>query len=309
MGGSVADHGIERVAVVGAGTMGAQIGSLIAAHGYPVAITDAVPDALSRAAARIEGDILPEVVGSGLGTESVATARARITFEPDLTRTVVDADVVIEAVKEDVDVKTELFGRLDQLNPQAMLASNSSSIPTRNVISRVSNPGRVLNMHFFAPIWVRTMVEIMTCGQTDETVLQRAQQFGQEIGLVAPIIRTESKGFIINRIWRAVKRESLRVVDEGVASPEDVDRLWMIFFQTGYAPFGIMDMVGLDVVRDIESSYQRETLDPTDVPSPYLAALIERGELGEKSGRGFYSHPDPAYKRPDFVPRRRGVKE
>jgi 3-hydroxybutyryl-CoA dehydrogenase len=239
----------------------------------------------------------------------VATARARITFEPDLTRTVVDADVVIEAVKEDVDVKTELFGRLDQLNPQAMLASNSSSIPTRNVISRVSNPGRVLNMHFFAPIWVRTMVEIMTCGQTDETVLQRAQQFGQEIGLVAPIIRTESKGFIINRIWRAVKRESLRVVDEGVASPEDVDRLWMIFFQTGYAPFGIMDMVGLDVVRDIESSYQRETLDPTDVPSPYLAALIERGELGEKSGRGFYSHPDPAYKRPDFVPRRRGVKE
>jgi 3-hydroxybutyryl-CoA dehydrogenase len=162
-----------------------------------------------------------------------------------------------------------------------------------------------MNMHFFAPIWVRTMVELMTCGQTAESVLQRAQAFGQELGLVAPILRTESKGFIINRIWRAVKRESLRVMDEGVASPEDIDRLWMIFFQTEYAPFGIMDMVGLDVVRDIEWSYQRETLDPTDKPSPGLAKMIEQGKLGEKSGRGFYSHPNPAYSQPGFIPQRK----
>jgi 3-hydroxybutyryl-CoA dehydrogenase len=159
-------------------------------------------------------------------------------------------------------------------------------------------------MHFFAPIWVRTMVELMTCGQTDESVLQRAQAFGRELGLVAPIVRTESKGFIINRIWRAVKRESLRVMDEGVADPEDIDRLWMIFFQTEYAPFGIMDMVGLDVVRDIEWSYQRETQDPTDVPSPGLAKMIEEGKLGEKSGKGFYTHPNPAYSQPGFIPGR-----
>ena len=162
-----------------------------------------------------------------------------------------------------------------------------------------------MNMHFFAPIWVRTMVELMTCGQTDESVLRRARSFGQELGLVAPIVRTESKGFIINRIWRAVKRESLRVMDEGVASPEDIDRLWMIFFQTGYAPFGVMDMVGLDVVRDIEWSYQRETLDPTDKPSPGLARMIDEGKLGEKSGQGFYSHPNPAYSQPGFIPRRK----
>jgi 3-hydroxybutyryl-CoA dehydrogenase len=300
----VTDHGIKRVAIVGAGTMGAQIGSLIAIHGYPVTITDAVPEALGRAKQRIAEQILPELEQSGIGTVSLSVARSNLSYEPDLERAISGVDLVIEAVREDVDVKADLFGRMDTINPTAILASNSSSIPTRQVIGKVSRPERVMNMHFFAPIWVRTMVELMTCGQTDEAVLQRAQAFSKEIGLIAPIIRTESKGFIINRIWRAVKRESLRVMDEGVATPEDIDRLWMIFFQTGYAPFGIMDMVGLDVVRDIEWSYQRETKDPTDVPSRGLAKMIEEGKLGEKSGEGFYSHPNPAYSQPGFIPGR-----
>ena len=298
------DHGIQRVAIVGAGTMGAQIGSLIAIHDYPVAITDVIPEALDRAQQRIDEQVLLELHCAGIGTLDPAQARANITLEPDLERAISDVDLVVEAVREDVDVKTELFSRMDTINLTAILASNSSSIPTSNVISQVSRPERVMNMHFFAPIWVRTMVELMTCGQTDESVLQRAQSFSQELGLVAPIVGTESKGFIINRIWRAVKRESLRVMDEGVASPEDIDRLWMIFFQTEYAPFGVMDMVGLDVVRDIEWSYQRDTRDPTDKPSPGLAKMIDEGKLGEKSGRGFYVHPNPAYQQPGFIPKR-----
>jgi 3-hydroxybutyryl-CoA dehydrogenase len=304
----VTKHGIKRVAIVGAGTMGAQIASLIAIHGYPVAMTDTLPEALVRAESRVDEQILPALHDSGIGTTSIPAARANLTMEPDLERAIFGVDLVVEAVKEDVDVKTELFGRMDSINPTAILASNSSSIPTRNVVGKVTRPERVMNMHFFAPIWVRTMVELMTCGQTDESVLLRAQQFGRGLGLVAPIVRTESQGFIINRIWRAVKRESLRVVDEGVADPEDIDRLWMIFFQTEYAPFGVMDMVGLDVVRDIEWSYQRETLDPTDKPSPRLAEMIEHGKLGEKSGQGFYSHPNPEYSQPGFIPGR-GIKQ
>ena len=113
-----------------------------------------------------------------------------------------------------------------------------------------------------------------------------ARSVWPSLGLVAPIVRSESKGFIINRIWRAVKRESLRVVDDGVATPEDIDRLWMIFFQTEYAPFGVMDMVGLDVVPDIEWSYQRTpSIRPTS-RRPALAKMIDDGKLGEKSGRG-----------------------
>jgi 3-hydroxybutyryl-CoA dehydrogenase len=305
----VTEHGIKRVAIVGAGTMGAQIGSLIAINGHSVTITDALPEALTRAESRIDQQILPELAKAGIGSLSAAGGRANLAFAPDLERAISGADLVVEAVKEDVDVKTELFGRMDAINQEAILASNSSSIPSRNVVSKVSRSERVMNMHFFAPIWVRTMVEIMTCGRTDPSVLQRAQTFGQSLGLVAPIVRTESKGFIINRIWRAVKRESLRVVDEGVAEPEDIDRLWMIFFQTEYAPFGVMDMVGLDVVRDIEWSYQRETLDPTDKPSARLAEMIAQGKLGEKSGEGFYSHPNPAYSQPGFLPGRTIKKE
>jgi 3-hydroxybutyryl-CoA dehydrogenase len=303
------DHGIRNVTVIGAGTMGAQIASLIAIHGYPVQLTDGFPEALPRAEERIDGQILDGLTGAGIGNVDRTAARANITTTPDLDSAAESADLIVEAVREDLDTKIELFGRLDKLNPTALLASNSSSIPTRQVIGEVTKPERVLNMHFFAPIWVRTMVEVMTCGQTTEENLLRAQAFGREIGLVAPIVAVESKGFIINRIWRAVKRESLRVMDEGVATPEDIDRMWMIFFQTELAPFGVMDMVGLDVVRDIEWSYQRETSDPTDVPSPGLAAMIERGDLGEKTGKGFYTHPNPSYAQPGFLPRPLGKEK
>ena len=210
------------------------------------------------------------------------------------------ADLVIEAVREEIGVKRDVFGELSRMTP-AILGTNSSSIPSSLIAPAVERPERLLNMHFFAPIWVRSMLELMTCGQTSETTLRSAYDFGVSLGLVTAIVNGESKGFIINRIWRAVKRESLAVVDAGAATPEDVDRLWMMFFQTEYAPFGIMDMVGLDVVSDIETSYQLVTLDPTDTPSPTLARMIAAGELGEKTGKGFYEHPNPRYRQTGFL--------
>jgi len=156
-------------------------------------------------------------------------------------------------------------------------------------------------MHFFAPIWIRAMLEVMGCGETSPGVIAAAERFGRSLGLVTAVVRGESKGFIINRVWRAVKREALRVVDEGHADPEDVDRLWMLFFGTPVGPFGIMDMVGLDVVADIESSYQAVATDPADQPSPTLHRLVAAGELGEKTGQGFYRHPEPAFLRPGWL--------
>jgi 3-hydroxybutyryl-CoA dehydrogenase len=145
------------------------------------------------------------------------------------------------------------------------------------------------------------MVELMGCGATRPEVMEPVVRFMQSLGLVTAVVRGDSKGFIINRVWRAVKRESLRVVDEGHADPEDVDRLWMLFFGTPYGPFGIMDMVGLDVVSDIETSYQRVAIDPTDQPSAVLGQKLAAGELGEKTGRGFYSHPEPEYTQPGWI--------
>lgn len=296
-----APGGITTVAIVGSGTMGAQIGALAAFAGRTVRIYDALPEALSRAKGRIEEEVMPAIDAAGHLDGDIESALSRITYIERLNDAVAGVDLVIEAVKEDIDVKRAVFTELSRLAPNAILATNSSSIPSSPFAEVVDRPERLLNMHFFAPIWVRTMLELMTCGHTSEETLQRTYAFGQSLGLVTAIVRGESKGFIINRIWRAVKRESLRVVDEGVADPEDIDRLWMLFFQTKYAPFGIMDMVGLDVVRDIEWSYQRETLDPTDVPSTRLREMVEAGKLGEKSGQGFYTHPNPAYLRPGFL--------
>jgi 3-hydroxybutyryl-CoA dehydrogenase len=289
---------IKHVAVIGSGTMGAQIATLAASHGYPVRLYDAAPEALRRAQERIQSDILPAIDSEP--TRATATT-SRLTFAASLEAAVVGADLVIEAVKEDLDVKRAVFADLSRLAPTAILATNSSSIPSAQISAAVASPERLLNMHFFAPIWVRSMLELMSSGTTSDEVMARTRAFGRSLGLMTAIVNGQSKGFIINRIWRAVKRESLRVVDEGVASAEDIDRLWMLFFGTKYAPFGIMDMVGLDVVRDIEWSYQRETRDPTDIPSTTLLRMIEAGALGEKSGQGFYTHPNPAYLQTSFL--------
>ncbi len=292
---------IGNVAVIGAGTMGAQIASLTALSGRSVRLWDASENALAAGMRRAENEIFPNLgEARGIDTAGLGAARERLTAAASMAEAVEGADLVIEAVREELGVKQAVFAELSRLTP-AILSTNSSSIPSSAIAPAVEHPERLLNTHFFAPIWVRSMLELMSCGSTSDEVMQAAYDFGVSLGLVTAAVNGESKGFIINRIWRAVKRESLRVVDEGVATPEDVDRLWMMFFQTEYAPFGIMDMVGLDVVSDIERSYQSVTLDPTDTPSPTLARMIAAGELGEKSGKGFYEHPNPAYLDPDFL--------
>ena len=299
---------VHRVTVIGAGTMGRQIAALVANSGRPVVLHDALPAAMDVAADRLreELDILPTAPRYAhhtfrLSPEDRAAILGRITIERDLARAVADADFIIEAVREDLETKRGLFAEVSRLNATAIISTNSSSIPSGLIASAAEDPGRIMNTHFFAPIWQRAMVELMTCGETRPEVMARAEAFTRSLGIVVAVVRGESKGFIINRIWRAVKRESLRVVDEGHATPEDVDRLWMIFFGTPTGPFGIMDMVGLDVVADIETSYQLVATDPMDQPSAVLHAKVAKGELGEKSGRGFYSHPNPEYLRPGWL--------
>jgi 3-hydroxybutyryl-CoA dehydrogenase len=294
---------IQNVAVIGAGTMGAQIAALTAFSDRNVAIFDAMEGAAERGLDRIKREILPGIDQSGLIEGSAEETLQRLRLAPSLEAATEGVDMVIEAVREEIETKRSVFADLSRLAPDAILSTNSSSLPSMLIAEVVDNPERLLNTHFFAPIWVRTMLELMSCGQTSDEVMESTRLFGESLGLVTAVVRGQSKGFIINRIWRAIKRESLRVVDEGHADPEDVDRLFMLFFQTEYSPFGIMDLVGLDVVADIESSYQAVTLDPTDKPSPTLYRMISEGKLGEKSGEGFYKYPNPAYAQPDFLGR------
>jgi len=303
-----AETEIEQVAVIGAGTMGRQIAALVAASGRPVTLYDADQSSLDAALPRIEIETrtLPAAPQyrhhpHRLPPPDPADFLPRIHPVDTLAATVERADLVIEAVREEITVKRTLFVDLDRLAPRAILATNSSSLPSSLLVPSVADPRRLLNLHFFAPIWVRSMLEIMGCGDTTPGVIAAAERFGRSLGLVTAIIQGESKGFIINRVWRAVKRESLRVVDEGHADPADVDRLWMLFFGTDVGPFGVMDMVGLDVVADIEASYAAVSSDPEDRPSTLLHRLVDSGNLGEKTGEGFYHHPEAAYLRDDWL--------
>jgi len=160
---------------------------------------------------------------------------------------------------------------------------------------------RVLNLHHFAPVDLRPVVEIMGGSQTSPGVLELVSRFALSCDLTPLMVRKESTGFIFNRVWRAVKKECLRVVDQGIATHEDVDRAWMICYSTERGPFGQMDLIGLDVVRDIEMVYYEESGDPSDLPPPVLLDKIARGELGVKTGKGFYEYPHPAYEREGWL--------
>ena len=200
--------------------------------------------------------------------------------------------MVIEAVPERIDIKTQLFGDLDRLaEPDAILCSNSSSSPTSRMIGKVEHPERVLNTHYQTPP-DQNAVELMSCGKTDEGIIDALMEKIPQYGLVPFRVRRESDGFIFNRIWAAVKRECLMVVEEGVAPPEDVDALWEIFTRAGVPPFRRMDRVGLDVVLAIEEHYAAVRDGIPEGPRKLLGEYIDQGSLGVKSGRGFYEYTD-----------------
>ena len=156
-------------------------------------------------------------------------------------------------------------------------------------------------MHFYGYPWRRSVLELMKGTKTSDESIEKARKYAISIDVTPLKVLKESTGFIFNRVWRAIKKECLTVADTGVASFEDVDRAWMSLYKTDMGPFGLMDRVGLDVVRDIELVYYRESGDPRDKPPKILLDKIELGELGVKTGKGFYRYPDPDFLNPEWL--------
>ena len=291
-----------RVCVVGAGFLGTQIGVVSARHGYRVSMCDVSDEALASSRRAAEGYVGQWAAEGQVTGEESSRVMGRMSFTGDLVEATRGADVVIEAVVERLDVKRDVFRRLDELcPPRTLIATNSSSIRVSKIEDATRHQERVLNMHFYSNPWRTRVLEVMRGTRTSDQAVERAASFSRSIGVTPLMVRRESTGFIFNRVWRAVKRECLRVVDEGVASHEDVDRAWMSLYGTSAGPFGLMDRVGLDVVRDIEMVYYGESGDPRDKPPRVLLEKIERGELGVKTGRGFYTYPDPSYMEPGWL--------
>jgi 3-hydroxybutyryl-CoA dehydrogenase len=276
------------ISIVGAGTLGRRIGLVYAAGGADVRIFDTSQP--QREAAR---DYIQDQTEAARRSLNPAGSRAGdVALFDDLAEALRDAWMVVEAVPERLDLKRELFAQLDDLTaPDVILATNSSSLPSSRVIDEVKHPERVLNTHYYQPPELNA-VELMSCGKTDESLIDALMEWIPEYGLVPFRVRRESDGFIFNRIWAAIKRESLMVVDEGVASPEDVDGLWKIFTEPGIPPFRLMDRVGLDVVLNIEEHYAEVRPGLPAGPRNLLHKLVDEGRLGVKSGRGFYEYPD-----------------
>jgi 3-hydroxybutyryl-CoA dehydrogenase len=272
------------VTIVGAGTLGRRIATVFAAGGDEVRLFDASAEQLEAGRAYVEEN----VAGVQEALDLHPDGAGRVDVADDLARAVDGAWLVVESVPERVELKIDVFGELDRAAaPDAVLATNSSSLPSRLVIDKVEHPERVLNMHYQQPPELNA-VELMTCGKTDPAVIDALMAKLPDYGLAPFHVRRESDGFIFNRIWASIKRECLMVVEEGVASPEDVDEMWRIFTRPGIPPFRLMDRVGLDVVLAIEEHYADVRTGIPEGPRELLRKYIDDGRLGTKSGGGFY---------------------
>jgi 3-hydroxybutyryl-CoA dehydrogenase len=276
--------GVDRPAVVvGAGTIGRRIALMLATGKNEVRLVDSSQAALANAQAYIEKQ-LPALL------EKTGGSSPQIVYGSDLAAALQDAWLVTEAIPEQLELKKQLFAQLDRMAPaDSILATNSSSYPSSHLIDGLSRPERVLNTHYLMPP-ERNPVEIMSSGKTDAALIKLLMDELPKYGLAPFHVLEESVGFIFNRIWAAIKRESLMVVAEGVSTPADVDRIFELSVGTKGGPFRLMDMVGLDVVLDIEEHYA--SLDPTlpELPRKLLKEYVSQGRLGMKTGHGFYEY-------------------
>ena len=272
------------MAVVGAGTLGRRIALMLATQGGEVRIFDVAQEPREAATAFVARHLpaLLERIEGGSAGRVVACA--------ELAEAVADAWLVVEALPERLELKREVFAELDRLAPaDAVLATNSSSYPSSRLVDAVSRPERLVNTHFYMPP-DSIAVEVMSCGRTDAAVVDLLMDVLPRYGVVPFRVRRESVGFIYNRIWAAIKREALAVVAEGVATPEEVDRIYTLTLGARFGPFRAMDRVGLDVVLDIEKHYAAVRDGVPEEPRRLLREYLDAGRLGRKSGRGFYDY-------------------
>jgi 3-hydroxybutyryl-CoA dehydrogenase len=295
---------IKKITVIGAGTMGVQIAVQIAGHGYDVSLCSRHPEKFQktlealRSSLKDRGSIPVPVL------EEWMEGAAKVRLHKDLKEALQEADLVVEAVSENLELKRKMFALMDSLAPRdAILSTTSSSIPIAQIEGATRRPDRCLNLHFYqAPMRVN-MVDIMGGTQTAPDVMRAAKEFVQSIGCIPLAVKKEILGFGFPRILHSIYQHTLSLWAGGYVDFRDIDRAWMIFTRMDRGPFGIMDGIGLDVLFDLLMVYYDESKNPKDHPPQALKDMIDRKELGSKTGKGFYTYPHPEYARPDFLKR------
>ena len=292
--------GIETIGVVGAGTMGRRIAFGCVIYGKKTRLFDTKPAALEEAVRYVHSLVEERVRSGRLPEGTVESAMAALEPTDSIEACVTGTDFVIEAVHENVELKRKVFAEIGRfVGPDTLIGSNTSSIPGSSMADASGRPEKTFNLNFGTPDHVK--VEVMGHPKTAPSTIDDAVGFLRSVGLVPIVDKKEIQGYAYNRVWRAVKKEVLYLLDGGYLTPEDMDRAWMLDWGTPIGPCGLMDEIGLDVVRDIEMVYYNATGDPSDKPSKMLLDMIEQGKLGRKSGEGFYEYPDPAFEKPGWL--------
>jgi len=281
------------VAVIGAGTMGHGIAYVAALAGCDVRLTDDRAAALPQAKAKIE-DLLAGGVKRGKLTESDAAAvRQRLETDATVRNAITGADVVIEAIVEDLAIKQRLFADIERAAPAtALLATNTSSLSIAQIAATMKQPGRLIGMHFFNPVHVMRLVEVVTHGREQGGgAAERAVEFARRLGK-EPIVVRDSPGFASSRLGVVLGLEAMRMLEQGVASAEDIDKAMELGYNHPMGPLKLTDQVGLDVRLAI-AEYLHATLGkPHYEPPKILREKVKKGELGRKTGKGFYTWSD-----------------
>jgi 3-hydroxybutyryl-CoA dehydrogenase len=279
-----------KLAVIGAGLMGSGIAQVAAQAGWTVTLRDLDDTATKRGLDGIRAS-LTKFAGKGvLSMDEVDAALSRITPTTDL-EAAAEADIVIEAVFERIDIKHEVFRALDRIvKPDAVLGTNTSAIPVTQIAAVTSRPERVVGTHFFSPVPMMKLCELVRGHKTSDETLATARAFAEEIGKTCIVVNRDIAGFVTTRLIAALVVEAVKLVESGVVSPEDLDIACKLGFGHAMGPLATTDLTGVDILEHAARNIYTDTADPKFFPPELLQRMVTAGELGRKSGKGFYTY-------------------
>lgn len=281
---------IEKIGIIGAGVMGAGIAHVSAAAGIDVVLRDIKEEFTENALTRISA-LMDRSVAKGKLTEDMKRRTlARITTATDISP-LSDADLIIEAAPENLDLKKRVFSELREVcKPEAIFATNTSSMSVTEIASCSGRPERFCGIHFFNPAQVMKLVEIINGALTEPSVIDEAKAFAEAIGKVAVHVRKDSPGFIVNRLLVPYLNEAVRLLEEGVASPEDIDTAVELGLNYPVGPFKMIDTGGVDLTITVLDYFKQEFSDNGYAPRMTLKQMLRSGKTGQKAGEGFYKY-------------------
>lgn len=284
---------VKTIAVIGAGNMGHQIGTLCAMHGYETYVTDTNLTQLEKARAFVK-EYLPGRVAKGRITQEAADkAAGLIHFVSDMAEAVKDADVVIEAVYEDLELKRKLFGQVEALCKETTLfATNASGICSSEIAAVLKNPGRICNMHFFNPALVMKAVELMRGTHTSDDTFDTIRALCERLDKTPACLKKEIYGMVASRVCGVIFDLAMSMVTGGYTTAEDFDAICRGALGHPMGPFALMDLTGVDMTYIAQLDRYRTTGNKADLPWPLMAEMYARGEWGQKTGKGFYDYRD-----------------